>query len=143
MQIDYRIDSCLAPIKNQGSVSIISDNNGLLIIKVLENSAVAAGHLQPSLHLNSVSAKILVRQSRLGNFQQKNRSVKFRGTWAFLSEQQLVDCDTGNSGCNGGWYTSAWNYLKAGSATSAAYPYTAAVRWGCMFYESEDNKNDV
>ena len=62
MQIDYRIDSCLAPIKNQGSVSIISDNNGLLIIKVLENSAVAAGHLQLFLLSNLVNVKKVARQ---------------------------------------------------------------------------------
>ena len=29
-----------------------------------------------------------------------------------LSEQQLVSCSTRNSGCNGGTYQAAWNYLK-------------------------------
>ncbi|KAI9559439.1 hypothetical protein GHT06_013427 [Daphnia sinensis] len=42
-----------------------------------------------------------------------------------LSEQQLVDCDTNNGGCNGGWYTSAWYHLKNGCARQSLYPYTA------------------
>ena len=43
-----------------------------------------------------------------------------------LSEQQLVDCDTlANSGCNGGWYDTAWQYLKKGSNSQDDYPYHA------------------
>jgi hypothetical protein len=47
-----------------------------------------------------------------------------------LSEQHLVDCDPYDSGCNGGWYTNAWYYLKNvafGSAKQSLYPYTATV----------------
>nr|CAH0098611.1 unnamed protein product [Daphnia galeata] len=42
-----------------------------------------------------------------------------------LSEQQLVDCDTVNAGCNGGWYDDAWKYLASagGQATASSYPY--------------------
>jgi len=46
-----------------------------------------------------------------------------------LSEQNLVDCATssyGNVGCNGGFYTNAWNYIKkVGINTQKSYPYTA------------------
>jgi C1A family cysteine protease len=43
-----------------------------------------------------------------------------------LSEQSLVSCDTSNSGCNGGWYTGAYNWLTAnGLYDQAAYPYEA------------------
>ena len=48
------------------------------------------------------------------------------------SEQQMIDCDTEstNNGCNGGWYTRAWEYLQAeGSNAHRAYgEYTGLVR---------------
>lgn len=43
-----------------------------------------------------------------------------------LSEQHPVDCDTRNHACNGGWYTSAFNYLgQAGLFKESDYPYVA------------------
>lgn len=53
---------------------------------------------------------------------------KVKGQTVDLSEQQLVDCSKpqGNHGCNGGWPSSALNYVKAYGITSeSAYPYTA------------------
>ncbi|EFX87406.1 hypothetical protein DAPPUDRAFT_312323 [Daphnia pulex] len=54
-----------------------------------------------------------------------------------LSEQHLVDCDTSNNGCNGGWYMDAWNYLKSksGSAKRQLYTYTAR-KGACKFKSS-------
>jgi len=50
-----------------------------------------------------------------------------RGELPTLSEQQIVDCSRryGNLACNGGWYTSAWDYIKAagGSDSEDSYPY--------------------
>jgi len=45
------------------------------------------------------------------------------------SEQQLVDCDPGSSGCSGGLMTAAFTYIKGqgshGIDTQTSYPYTA------------------
>lgn len=55
-----------------------------------------------------------------GNWQKvKNAKLS---NW--LSVQQLVDCDTTNQGCNGGWYTSAISfYQKNDGAFDKDYPY--------------------
>ena len=48
-----------------------------------------------------------------------------------LSQQELVDCDGGSNGCNGGFIHSGLNYILWNSvSTNGAYPYVAA-RGGC------------
>jgi len=44
-----------------------------------------------------------------------------------LSEQQIVDCDEDDNGCNGGWPSSAMDWIKShgGLMTEEDYPYTA------------------
>lgn len=45
-----------------------------------------------------------------------------------LSPQFLVDCDTTNAGCNGGWPVDAFNYLKSQGTTAPKwgdYPFTS------------------
>jgi C1A family cysteine protease len=48
------------------------------------------------------------------------------GSIANLAEQQLVDCNTGNSGCDGGSATSALKWLVSSPpCTTSSYPYRA------------------
>jgi cathepsin L len=42
-----------------------------------------------------------------------------------LAEQQLVDCDTHNNGCNGGSRDTALKYWEGGACSRASYAYTA------------------
>jgi C1A family cysteine protease len=62
-----------------------------------------------------------------------------------LSEQQLVDCDTLNGGCRGGWYTNAMKfYYHQAPVTAANYPYVG-VQHSCAQAgkPTQDNVNVV
>lgn len=52
--------------------------------------------------------------------------AKLKGKYTALSEQQLVDCDKIDAGCNGGDPMNAYNYILAlpskGVNTGAVYP---------------------
>uniref|UniRef100_A0A8B9LJW2 Cathepsin L.1 n=1 Tax=Astyanax mexicanus TaxID=7994 RepID=A0A8B9LJW2_ASTMX len=55
-----------------------------------------------------------------------------KGKLISLSEQQLVDCSQsfGNLGCNGGWPSKSFDYIKSSKGLEAdfTYPYKARVR---------------
>jgi len=60
-----------------------------------------------------------------------------------LSAEDLVSCDKGDMGCQGGRLGSAWSYIKnTGLATDSCYPYSAgtgtaaACRTSCVDSES-------
>nr|ACF84854.1 unknown [Zea mays] len=50
------------------------------------------------------------------------------GSLASLSEQELIDCDTDENGCQGGLMENAFEFIKSfgGITTEAAYPYRAS-----------------
>jgi len=54
-------------------------------------------------------------------------SIKTGNAPPNLSEQNLVDCVTASSGCNGGWMTDAYNYttINKGINNETTYPYLA------------------
>jgi len=66
----------------------------------------------------------------------------FHSTLYKLSEQNFVSCSGsyGNNGCNGGFYSNAWNYAKANKVESEAnYPYTSGssgVTGSCKYNSS-------
>jgi len=48
------------------------------------------------------------------------------GQLVSLSEQELVDCDTGDAGCNGGWMDTAFGFVQQnGLCAEGDYGYTA------------------
>jgi len=46
-----------------------------------------------------------------------------------FAEQEVVSCDTGNSGCNGGWMDDAFSFVQdnGGITDSGSYPYTSGT----------------
>jgi len=59
--------------------------------------------------------------------------MKQRGIFQ-LSPQQLVDCDPYDSGCQGGFYDRAWNYVSqaGGVMNNKDYPYQGG-KYSCRF----------
>lgn len=60
-----------------------------------------------------------------------------------LSEQRVVDCDTYDHGCNGGWPTNAFQYIQenGGMMLEDDYPYTA--RDGTCKFDASKAKMQV
>jgi len=58
-----------------------------------------------------------------GAYQIKTKSLKS------ISEQNLVSCDTTDSGCNGGWMDNAFSWAKKNGGLSLEndYPYTSGT----------------
>jgi C1A family cysteine protease len=73
-------------------------------------------------------------QGQCGSCWAFSATENIESTWALagnaltqLSMQQIVDCDTNDGGCGGGWPYSAYAYvISAGGLDSlSSYPYTA------------------
>ncbi len=112
------------------------------MVRESESEQILSGEWQPE------------QTSQVGNFTAFNHSQYFPPTrnqgscgscWAFstvgaieavyamrngssqyLSPQQLVDCDTSNGGCNGGWMDKSFSYIVNNGVTlESNYPYRA------------------
>ena len=59
--------------------------------------------------------------------QIESDAMRTLGVSYTLSPEQLVECDTRSSGCNGGWPEWAYDYVKraGGIETESDYPYTS------------------
>jgi len=59
--------------------------------------------------------------------QIESDAMRTLGVSYILSPEQITQCDTTSSGCNGGWTERAYNYVKkaGGIETEANYPYTS------------------
>jgi hypothetical protein len=64
-------------------------------------------------------------------FRRTGRLIPF-------SEQQLVDCDRGCAGCNGGRQDRAFVYIRqaGGIVPAKEYPYTARVSMLLFFFQN-------
>jgi C1A family cysteine protease len=55
----------------------------------------------------------------------------------YISTQQMVDCDKSNSGCDGGWYNGALQYLiDNGSMFERDYPYEGIQKTTCLYKQA-------
>jgi hypothetical protein len=80
-------------------------------------------------HLNGIACGSCWSFSTTGAIEGVH-AVKHGGLVS-MSEQQLIDCNSANHGCAGGYMTLAFDYVKHnGISTEEAYPYTA-VQGGC------------
>jgi len=69
-------------------------------------------------------------------WQKYQTSAGAANEW--ISTQQLVDCDKSDKGCNGGWFNSAINYLKASPPMrDTDYPYVAKATGTCSYSASK------
>lgn len=62
-----------------------------------------------------------------------------------FSMQQLLDCDTGNDGCEGGWMYKAYDYTRThGMMLDKDYPYTVSANHSkCKYNQTKTIFNNV
>jgi len=79
----------------------------------------------------------------------ESRCALSKGTLTSLSEQELVDCDTVDHGCNGGSMQNGFDYAEShsGLCTESSYSYTAVggscQSSSCTHYDAITDYSDV
>jgi hypothetical protein len=136
---------------NAGNRSYTMAVNEFADMTWAEFSATRMGYLGGVVgNVSGVRDDVFVTPSNDVDWRGRLPGVKNQGgcgsCWAFatvatveflcggsLSEQELVDCDSGDSGCGGGLPAIAYNFVQAqGLEDEGAYPYTGA-RGGCRY----------
>jgi len=141
--------------------------NGINCRSALSEQAFRAGNnlKRPDVHAVRPTTTIQTRQAAPASWDWRTQgyvnAVKNQGQcgscWTFsanaamescifkktgklvnLSEQNLVDCVTASSGCNGGWMTDAYDYSikNVGTDNQTSYPYLAKQNPTCKYIAS-------
>merc|ERR1712167_3840 len=71
----------------------------------------------------------------------ESRAAINGGTLRQYSEQEIIDCNSSGSECQGGWYSTVWSYVKSAGrlASSADYGYNG-VKGSCKSRSSSLDK---
>jgi len=103
--------------------------------RAVRKSAVGASPSVASVDWRTKNAVTPVKdQGQCGSCWAFSATEAIESAWLvagnpqqILAPQQIVDCDTTDSGCDGGWPTSAYAYVQGagGIETDADYPYTS------------------
>jgi hypothetical protein len=121
-----------------------------LIIPASKQGYKTATHVAPRGGDNVDWTKMwgaVKNQGQCGSCWAFSATAAFEARWALsqgskvttksFAEQELVDCDTKSSGCNGGWMDYAFEYLSAnGFCEESQYPYKARDQT-CMASQNE------
>ena len=75
--------------------------------------------------------------------QIESDGMRTLGTSYILGPQQIVSCDKTSAGCNGGWTSSAYEYVKraGGLESEEAYPYVSSQ--GITHTCTEESSSEV
>jgi len=126
-------DMTAAEFKSKVLMNVTFDKSALPAAPVWQPKELKA--LPSSFDWNSKGIVTPVKnQEQCGSCWAFSATETVESVWAkagnalpVLAPQQIVDCDTTDDGCDGGWPYDAYQYLisAGGQDTESSYPYTA------------------